>query len=120
MAKAKQQGRGNTLSVKLALARQAEKQALQLATDLKTLTQRLSHDILSLAGPPWQERQELFDFIVAELRNREKLGSHRIRHLCTALENQRDELLAFAKVWDEKLADICRAALDGIEQKKRK
>lgn len=89
MDKAKQKGLGNTLSTKLTLARQAEKQAIQLAADIKTLTHWLSHDILSLAGPPWSERQELFDFIVAEFRRREAQGGKRIRSVRTALENQR-------------------------------
>lgn len=74
MNQAKQQGQGNTLSTKLTLARQAEKQALQLAADVKTLTHWPWHDILSLAGSPWEERQALFDFVVAELRRSEALG----------------------------------------------
>ena len=106
MLKAKLQGRGHTLSTKLTLARKAQLQALQLANDVKSLMQWLSHDILALAGPSWEERQELFDFIVAELSHRENLLSHRLRPLRTALKNQRDDLLAFAKVLDEKLLEI--------------
>jgi len=49
----------------------------------------LSHDILALAGPSLEERQELFDFIVEELRIREALCPHRMRPVRTALENQR-------------------------------
>ena len=108
MHKAKQKGRGHTLSTKLTLARQVEKQAKQLVCDLKILAQWLSHDILALAGPVWEERQELFDFIVEELRIREALCPHRIRPLRTALENQRDDLLAFALVLDEQLAEIAQ------------
>jgi hypothetical protein len=63
---------------------------------------------LSLAGPSWSERQELFDFIVAEFRRRQTQGGKRIRSVRTALENQRDDLLAFAKVLDEKLVDIAQ------------
>ena len=108
MDKAKQKGRGNTLSTRLTLARLAETQVLHLADDVKSLMQWLNHDILALAGPPWQERQELFDFIVEELRRREALVSHRICPLRTALENQRDDLLAFALVLDQKLAEIAQ------------
>ena len=108
MDKAKQKGLGNTLSSKLALARQAEKQAIQLAADVKTLLHWLSHDILALAGPPLEERQALFDFIIAELRLREASGCKRIRALRTALKNQRDDLLGFALVLDAKLADIAQ------------
>lgn len=109
MNKAKQRGRGHTLSTKLTLARQAEFQALQLASDVKSLMQWLNHDILTLAGPPLEERQELFDFIVVELSRREALVAHRIRPLRTALKNQRDDLLAFARVLDQKLADIAQS-----------
>ncbi len=66
--------------------------------------QWLNHNILTLAGPPLEERQELFDFIVEELSKRETLLAHRLRPLRTALKNQRDDLLAFARVLDEKLA----------------
>lgn len=81
---------------------------MQLSCALKILTQWLSHDILALAGPAWEERQELFNFIVRELRLREALCPHRIRPVRTALENQRDDLLAFAAVLDQKLADIAQ------------
>ncbi len=108
MEKAKKQRRGHTFSKKLTLARQAEQQAIQLATEVEILTDWMSNDVLALAGPPWRERLELFDFIVSELRLRESLCSHRIRPVRTALENQRDELLAFAQVLDEKLALIAQ------------
>jgi len=84
MQQAKQQSCGNRLS-RLTLARRAEQQAVQLAKDVKTLTQWLSHDVLALAGPPLPHRQELFDFIVAELRCRESTDV--IRSLCVALQN---------------------------------
>jgi len=59
-------------------------------------------------GPPWAERQKLFDFIVEELSRRETLLAHRIRPLRIALKNQRDDLLAFAQVLDEKLVEIAQ------------
>jgi hypothetical protein len=61
-----------------------------------------------LAGPVLAQRHALFDFIVAELRHREHLDPPRIRPVRTALEEQRDDLLAFAGVLDEKLADIAQ------------
>ena len=108
MDEAKQKGRGQTLSTKLTLARLAETQAIQLARDVKTLVQWLSQDIFALAGPLLEVRIELFDFIVGELRLRETPGCQRIRSLRKALVNQRDDLLAFANVLDEKLADIAK------------
>ena len=44
-------GKGNTLSRRLALARQAEPKAVRLAEDVRTLTDWMQNDILSLAGP---------------------------------------------------------------------
>jgi len=93
----------------MVLAR-AELQAVQLATDVKSLIQWLNHDILALAGPPWAERQKLFDFIVEELSRRETLLA-RIRPLRIALKNQRDDLLAFAQVLDEKLVEMPNALI---------
>jgi len=52
---------------------------VQLANDIKVLMHWLSHDILALAGPSLEERQELFDFIVAELSQRESQLPHRLR-----------------------------------------
>ena len=54
-------------------------------------------------------RQVLFDFIVEELAHREPEDVRRIRPLRVALQNQRDDLLAFAGVLDAKLADIAQA-----------
>ena len=91
------------------LARQTETQAQGLARDIRTLTQWLSHDVLALAGPALATRQVLFDFIVEELARREPEDVRRIRPLRVALQNQRDDLLAFASVLDAKLADIAQA-----------
>jgi len=96
------------LATQLALARQAETQAHGLARDIRTLTQWLRHDVLVLAGPPLATRQMLFDFIVEELAAREPEDARRIRPVRVALQNQRDTLLAFAGVLDQKLADIAQ------------
>ncbi len=94
------------LATQLALARQAETQAHELARDVQTLTQWLCHDVLALAGPALATRRELFDFIVAELAAREPEDARRIRPVRVALQNQRDTLFAFAGVLDAKLAAI--------------
>jgi len=80
-----------------------------LARDIRTLTQWLSHDVLALAGPTLATRQVLFDFIVAELALREPEDARRIRPVRVALQNQRDDLLGFVGVLDEKLIAIARA-----------
>ena len=76
MEKAKIKGKGNKFSTKLGIARQAEEKALKLASEVKTLFYWLRLDILSLAGPPYMERQELMDFIISELKIREE-GSYK-------------------------------------------
>ena len=108
MDTAKSGGDGRRLSARLGRARQAEVQARHLATDVKTLTGWLGHDVLSLAGPPVEERRDLFDFIVTQLRLREALAPQRIRPLRVALQRQRDDVLGFARVLDDKLATIAQ------------
>ncbi|MEO6322520.1 MAG: hypothetical protein ABIR56_17705 [Polaromonas sp.] len=115
MVDAKEIGCGNTLSRELALAHQAEQQASRLAKDVRTLVAWLSHDILALAGPDLAGRRVLFDFIVAELSQREHLDSARIRPVRRALENQRDDLLAFDGVLDAKLGTIAQGSKDSID-----
>jgi hypothetical protein len=97
------------LASQLALARQAETKAHCLARDIRTLIQWLSHDVLALAGPMLATRQVLFDFVVEELSYREVEDARRIRPLRVALQNQRNDLLAFAGVLDAKLATIAQA-----------
>jgi len=102
-------GPDDELATQLALARQTETQAHELARDIRTLTQWLRHDVLALAGPALATRQLLFDFIVEELARRELGDARRIRPVRVALQNQRDTLLAFAGVLDQKLANIAQA-----------
>ncbi len=106
MERAKKRGRGQSLSRRLAYARQAEDQAIELAEDIRTLTDWMQNDILSSAGPDLQSRRELYDFVVEELRIRESLHSHRIMPVRSMLENHRDNLLAFVGVLDERFAEI--------------
>ena len=106
MKKAKKKRQGNRWSKKLTGAREAEQQAKTLAVEVSILCDWLRKDILALAGPDYYSRSELWDFIVAELKQREILCPHRIRPFRTALENQKQDLLAFAAVLDEKLTDI--------------
>ena len=108
MARAKKKGRGNTLSKKLTVTREEETKAAELARDVRTLCDWMRDDVLSLAGPDLAGRRELFDFVVEELHAREALCPHRIRPVRRMLENQRDDLLAFVGVLDEKLANIAR------------
>src|ERR687886_701496 len=97
------------LATQLTLARQTETRTSRLARNIRTLVQWLRHDVLALAGPDLATRRELFDFIVAELMAREPEDPRRIRPVRVALQNQRDDLLAFAGVLDVELAAIAHA-----------
>lgn len=108
MAKAKLKGQGNSLSSTLTKARNTETRALILAKDVKTLVVWLERDILALAGPCFEDRRELFDFIVNELKSREHLDPARIRPVRVTLGRQYDRLLGFAKALDTKLAGIAQ------------
>ena len=108
MERARNRGRGQAFSKRLALARQEETTAVTLAADLDTLAQWLREDVLSLTGPDAPTRHELFDFIVSQMQAREHLAPHRIHPVRVALENQRDELLAFAEDLDRQLAAAAR------------
>jgi hypothetical protein len=109
--RAGQYGPDAELAIQLDLARQTESQASCLARDIRTLTQWLSHDVLALARPALATRPMLFDFIVEELVCRESEDVRRIRPVRVALQNQRDDLLAFAGVLDKKLITIAQAHL---------
>jgi len=109
IGRAGQRDPDNELVVQLELARHTEARASCLARDVRTLTQWLRHDVLALAGPDLATPRELFDFIVEELAAREPEDPRHIRPVRVALQNQRDDLLAFAGVLDDKLAAIARA-----------
>jgi hypothetical protein len=94
--------------MKLSLARLAEAKAIALADEVALLTHWLQHDILSVAGPEYAIRRDPLDFVVAELSAREPACSHRIKPVRTMLENQRDNLLAFAGALDRDLATLAQ------------
>ena len=94
------------LTIRQVQAKRREAGLVARAQDVKILCQWFSHDVLALAGPDLAVRQELFDFIEAELQQREGKQYPSIRKLRKALHNQRDQLLAFADVLDQKLAAI--------------
>ena len=98
------QGRKDaSLAGQLRYARAAEAQAVALAEDVALLVRWLQHDVLAVRGPDYTGRRALYDWIVAELRVREAHCPHRLRPVRCLLENQRDNLLAFAKQLDQDL-----------------
>lgn len=101
------QGRANpSLTSKLTHAKPKEGQAIALADEIIILTDWLREDVFALAGPACDDRRVLYDFIVAELRDRAPLCAHRLNPLCTFLDNHRDQLLGFAEKLDGDLAEL--------------
>src|SRR5262249_26328565 len=70
----------------------ASDEAVALADDVALLVDWFRHDILTIAGPCYTDRCELYDFVVVELRVRVPKCPHRLEPICRALENQRDDL----------------------------
>ena len=96
------------LTIQQVQANRREAGLVTRAQDVKTLLQWFSHDVMALAGPDLTVRQELFDFIEAELQQRAGKQYPTICKLRRALHNQRDQLLAFAGVLDQKLDVIAQ------------
>jgi hypothetical protein len=91
---------------RLRRARAASDEAVALVDDVALLVDWFRHDILAVAGPCYTERRQLYDFAVAELKARTSKCPHRLEPICRALENQRDDLLAFARRLDENLEQL--------------
>lgn len=100
-------------------AKKYEKKMLNLSELIDTLVSWMEHDIFNMAGTNPIVRRELFDFIVAEFKKLEKKYPHRIRAVRVTLENQRDLLLAFTDVLNNKfifIANQCALDLETIWQ----
>jgi hypothetical protein len=87
-------------------ARAASDEAVALAEDVALLVDWLRHDILTVAGPCYTDRCQLYDFVVVELKARASKCLHRLEPIGRALQNQRDDLLAFARRLDEDLEQL--------------
>ena len=106
------QGRKDrSLAMKIACCQREQERAAALADDVRTLLGWWQKDVLAVAGPEHAARQELYDWITAELRSLEARSPQRIGPLRRLLEHQRDELLAFARQLD---ADVGRLA-EGLQ-----
>lgn len=106
-AKLARNGRSLTsVAGKLHQARIVQDQALDLADDVSLLTRWLRVDVLGLNGLTYEERQHLYDFTLAELNARAPACPHRLLPLIRYLQNQRDDLLAFAAQLDHDLATL--------------
>lgn len=104
--KTKKEEKRKELFEKLATAAAASEKALCLSEDLTTLYRWVQQDILCLAGPSYNERITLLDFIVNELQLREAANPHRIGPVRKYLQINRDNLLAFVPLLEKGLKEI--------------
>jgi hypothetical protein len=89
-------------SRRLGVAREKQLHLSELASALRTLFEWLRLDILSIAGPCFEVRLELLNFVIEELQAREtthpKVSSFRKK-----LENAKRDVLGFVDAVDSKL-----------------
>ena len=104
MTAARRKAKGQSLSKKLASARQAETQAIELADEVAVLVRWMQQDILCVVGPDVSTRAQLYGFVVEELRARQPQAPHRIEPVVRKLENGKADLLAFAVHLENRLA----------------
>jgi hypothetical protein len=102
----KKEEKRKELLEKLTVAEEASEKALCLLEDLTTLCRWVQKDILCLAGPSYNDRLELLDFVVKELQLREWINSHRIGPVRKYLEINRNNLLAFVPRLEKCLREI--------------
>ena len=117
--KTKKEEKRKELFEKLTTTEEASTTILNLSEDLTTLYKWLQKDILCLAGPSYNDRLVLLDFIVRELQLRESINPHRIGPVRKYLEINRDNLLAFVPPLEKslgKIADWYKVSLDVIEE----
>lgn len=91
---------------KLTAAEELYMKASRLSDDLNTLQQWLKRDILSLRGPSHEERRQLLEFVVEELRVRECMCKHRIEPVRKYLENHKDNLLEFVPEMEKLFKEV--------------
>ena len=91
---------------KLSVAEQVSEKTETLVVELKFMYKCLQSDILSLVGPSYRDRKELLEFIIEELRSREKNYPHRIEPVRRYLENHKDNLLEFVPKMEKRFQEI--------------
>jgi len=108
MIAAKKQAKDQSFSKRLAQARQAERNDIELADEVATLVQWMRRDVLAVVGPEHSTRAYLYDFVVEELEVRQSQAPHRIGPIVRTLRNRQEDLLAFAQHLDTRLAHLAQ------------
>jgi hypothetical protein len=96
-----------SLASKAAAAGAAGQKAIALADEVGLLLRWWGREVMALAGDDYATRRMLHDWVVEELRLRER-QSGRIRPVRVMLENNADDLLAFALQLDADVAELAR------------
>jgi hypothetical protein len=91
-------------------AQREQERALALADDVATLADWLHQDVLAVAGPDVAARRRLYDFVVAELRQREEQCLHRLRPVRVLLAERQEALLLFAEEVDRDIRSLAAYA----------
>lgn len=66
----------------------------------------LQYDVLQLAGYNYEQRAELFDFILEELQALSKEAPHRVKKVLRSLKFQRDKLLDVANTLNDRFVEL--------------
>jgi len=90
----------------LEVANMKEEEVKYLSQSIDVLVSWMQHDILNMPGLEPESRYELFDFVLYELDQLAKCHPHRIQSVCTTLKNQKQFLLAFTEVLNNKFEII--------------
>lgn len=106
MDKAKKKKKHQKYSVKMNTAMTALEDLEIIYQQFKTLTEWLQYDVLQLQSVNYQERLELFDFVLAELKLLANKHPHRIKALATKIENQKEKILDAAYTLNQKFDQI--------------
>jgi len=86
-----------------------------LSQTIDTLISWLEHDVFNKAGANPEIRLELYDFIVDEFSRLAQQHPHRIQSVVTSLKSQRDGLLEFVNVLNDKFEKIAEKHHCSIE-----
>jgi hypothetical protein len=109
---AQQRRGGPTLphAERLEQARAEQARAVALADEVAWLARWLRQDVLNISAGPLAQRRELFDFVLAELQQRQAQCPHRLGPVCRTLASQKEDLLAFAQQLDQDVSDLAAYA----------
>jgi hypothetical protein len=96
-----------SIATKASAAGRATQEAITLADEVGLLLRWWGQEVMAVAGDDYPTRLMLHEWVVEELRQREN-QSERIRPVRVMLQNNADDLLAFAFELDADLAELAQ------------